>query len=394
MLLHIMPLYLTAAHSSRIQKPGKRTSPGDRTTTAKRSSRSSANKRPRNDDDDDDEAPLDGTGKILHTVSESSVGDVMEALDYTTRIMFSEIPERAGMNSTRIAAVLNFRRSLPPLVTIAHVHALLSAASRTEREIVSLVARGTIRKIQVGGRGNDISGLSDVLISRPAFEELLNSSGLDAAVVTDVLVVLRANPRSTAISSRSLPPSHVSALTKAGLLVTPSLRGSRNVSLSGSALVASPSVSRAASGTLAAVGGDSAFENLGGVGSPRKSASHPADHAAGNDLVLSVPNIGSYLRLVDASRTHLLELLDKSKYREAPLYLLRERWDGAVDSDSRISTAKRVRGEFSTVLPAKTKKWKDLYGLDFDWTLQECLGAGLIELFETHSVGLGVRALT
>jgi hypothetical protein len=43
-------------------------------------------------------------------------------------------------------------------------------------------------------------------------------------------------------------------------------------------------------------------------------------------------------------------------------------------------------------MPAKTKKWKDLYGLNFDWVVEECLGAGLIELFETRSVGLGVRA--
>jgi hypothetical protein len=45
------------------------------------------------------------------------------------------------------------------------------------------------------------------------------------------------------------------------------------------------------------------------------------------------------------------------------------------------------------LLPGKTKKWKALYGLDFDWALQECLGAGLIEVFETKSVGHGVRAL-
>jgi len=89
-----------------------------------------------------------------------------------------------------------------------------------------------------------------------------------------------------------------------------------------------------------------------------------------------------------------MDILGKSKYREAPLYLLRERWDGAVDSDSRVSSAKRVRGEYSSTLPARTKKWKDLYGLDFDWILEECFGAGLVELFETHSVGLGVRALT
>jgi SulP family sulfate permease len=156
-----------------------------------------------------------------------------------------------------------------------------------------------------------------------------------------------------------------------------------------------PTISRAASGTTAAVGGDAAFENLGGVGNARRQSSQ-AYHAdeQGGQLAVSVPNIGPYLRLLSAGRAHLLELLSKSKYREAPLYLLREKWDGAIDTDNRVSAAKRVRGEFSGVMPARTKKWKDLYGLNFDWALAECLGAGLIELFETRSVGLGVRALT
>jgi len=75
------------------------------------------------------------------------------------------------------------------------------------------------------------------------------------------------------------------------------------------------------------------------------------------------------------------------------MYLLRERWNGNVDNDSQVSVAKQTRGEFSNVLAAKTKKWKMLNGLCFDWVVEECLGAGLIEVFETHSVGLGVRAL-
>lgn len=88
-----------------------------------------------------------------------------------------------------------------------------------------------------------------------------------------------------------------------------------------------------------------------------------------------------------------MTLLGKSKYREAPAYLLHERWDGAVDSDNRVSNAKRVRGEFAGILPGRTKKWKQLWGAEFGWILEECLGAGLVELFETGSVGRGVRAV-
>jgi hypothetical protein len=88
-----------------------------------------------------------------------------------------------------------------------------------------------------------------------------------------------------------------------------------------------------------------------------------------------------------------MTLLKKSSFSEAPMYLLRDRWDGAVESDSNFSVAKRARGETIGVMPGRTKKWKELYGLNFRWALEEALGAGLIELFDTGSVGPGARCL-
>ena len=110
-------------------------------------------------------------------------------------------------------------------------------------------------------------------------------------------------------------------------------------------------------------------------------------------LFLSLPNTGPYLRLLGAGRKHLLALLNKSSSGEAPVYLLRDRWDGAVETDKSFSVAKRVRGEFAGILPGKTRKWKELYGMNFRWALEEALGAGLIEIFDTGSVGPAVRAL-
>ena len=112
-----------------------------------------------------------------------------------------------------------------------------------------------------------------------------------------------------------------------------------------------------------------------------------------NTLFLSLPNTGPYLRLLGAGRGHLLSLLDKSSFREAPLYLLRDRWDGAVESDRSFDVAKRVRGEHAGILPGRTKKWKDLQGMSFRWALEEAVGAGLVEIFDTGSVGPGVRGL-
>ncbi|EXJ79134.1 hypothetical protein A1O3_08635 [Capronia epimyces CBS 606.96] len=409
-----MPLYLTAAHSSRVTKSAQRsassarrhssspfalaprTKPSSQRTKSKSDALDQDVGQDEDEDEDEAEARLVPIGKVLTTVSVDTAKDVLSAVQHARASMFTPIPDRAGMNSVRISEVLNFQRNMPPVVTLAHVHALLAASSKTERQIAALQSAGKLRKIKVTGRGNDISGTGEVLISMDALQALLVRSDVAPDVVTDFCNVLRRQHRATSISPQDLPPTHVTVLTRAGFLVSSSLFGSRNLSLAGSSLVSATKISRAASGTSDAVGGDAAFENLGGVGTARRRQSNPnfSQHFQGSDLALSVPNIGPYLRLLTAGREHLLELLGKSKYREGPLYLLRERWDGAVDSDNRVSVAKRIRGEFSGVMPAKTKKWKDLYGLNFDWVVEECLGAGLIELFETRSVGLGIRALT
>jgi len=195
------------------------------------------------------------------------------------------------------------------------------------------------------------------------------------------------------VSANLFSPTEITALRNAGFLVSAGIsKRSRGPTALGSRL-APATISRQASGTVAAAGGEAAFDSLGGIGSARTDVSETIISGPDLEFTLSLPNTGAYLRLLNDARTHLLELLGKSTYKEAPLYLLRERWDGAVDSDNRVSSAKRLRGEFARVLPGRTKKWKQLYGLNFDWVLEECLGAGLVELFDTSSVGHGIRVI-
>lgn len=125
--------------------------------------------------------------------------------------------------------------------------------------------------------------------------------------------------------------------------------------------------------------------------SDAETASQSPFHTA--TLFLSLPNTGPYLKLLGTARDHLLALLKKSPSGETPLYLLRDRWDGAIETDRSFSVAKRTRGEFAGVLPGKTRKWKDFYGISFRWVVEQAVGAGLIELFDTGSVGPGVRCL-
>ena len=174
---------------------------------------------------------------------------------------------------------------------------------------------------------------------------------------------------------------------------------------SAGSLTSLSSVSRAASGSMAAVGGEDAIHAAGGGGKGegiRRSNSQCCTGSAenprqmleyGEKLQVALPNTGPYLRLSAAARSHLMSLLLRCKYREMPLYLLRERWDGGISGDDPAAKAKRYRGEFAGILPNRTRKWKQFYGLTFDWVLAECLGAGLLEVFETGSVGRAVRAM-
>lgn len=214
------------------------------------------------------------------------------------------------------------------------------------------------------------------------------------------------------VSRRSFSSSDIIALMRAGFL-TSSFHFShpRNVpsplfSVSSGKTTSITSVSRAASGSMAAVGGEKAIDDAGGRAGIRRSSSQlvacpgqdtelgseqPLDN--GEDLRLSLPNTGPYLKLLTAARSHMVSLILKSKFRETPLYLLRERWDGGVSGDDPAAKAKKYRGEFSGVLPSRTRKWKQFYGLSFDWVLAECLGAGLVEVFETGTVGHAVRTI-
>lgn len=119
-----------------------------------------------------------------HYISETTpVQNVVQAIQYIKTNMFDEMPARAGMNSTRIAEVLNLRRSLPPLASVAHVHTLLDAPTQVEREIVELVQTGRVRRLIIPGRGNDAAGLGDCLVLSEDWEELVRgSSSLDSAV--------------------------------------------------------------------------------------------------------------------------------------------------------------------------------------------------------------------
>ncbi|KAJ5558467.1 hypothetical protein N7535_008680 [Penicillium sp. DV-2018c] len=376
-----MTLRLTSAPVSGVKKrktsaPKPRASPFAAHARTKHISGRPSSLKPADSGFDD---PLPDIGGSRFVSQTAPVQDVLQAIQYIRDGMFEELPTRAGMNSTRIAQVLNLRRSLPPLVSVAHVHTLLDAPTQVEREIVEQIKAGRIRRLIIPGRGNDAAGLGDCLVLAEDWEKLVQeSSELEEPVKDKFLDILKRIGTSSAISQGVFTTDEYRALLRAGFIVSSSsyTQGTSSIaSLPNLPQMASSSASRSESIPLS------------------ERPVQTAAQARAATLFLSLPNTGSYLRLLGLGRAHMLALLRRSASGEAPMGLLKDRWDGAVETDKSFHLAKRARGEFAGVLPGKTKKWKELYGMSFRWALEEALGAGLVEMFETGSVGPGVRCL-
>ncbi|KAL8784520.1 MAG: hypothetical protein Q9213_003924 [Squamulea squamosa] len=381
-----MSLNFTSAHSSRITKrrtPAlKRSASSPFASFTQRKPVQRSKTKPEtsaHDQEDWFDERLDDTGIITTLATEIPLKGVAQIVQYANAHMFEPMPERGGFHSTRIAEILNFRRSLPTTTTVAYVHALSRSPTVTEREIAELIRANILRKIVIPGRGIGGSTVGEGLVLLTDLEDMLNwAKGVDGGLKASFTLSEIATLKSTGFLTSSV--HHPNLLTHSGIPNTPS------TSLT--------TISRAASGSLAAVGGSGALIEAGGTLGLRRNNSHHESSTIDRStyLQLALPSTGPYLRLLTEARSHLISLIHKSsKYREMPLYLLRERWDGGVAGDDPASRAKKIRGEFAGVLPARTKKWKHFWGLKFDWVLAECVGSGMVELFETGSVGKGVR---
>lgn len=412
-----MPLNFSAAHSSRITKPKSknpllnRSSSSPFANAARRKPIQRAQSKPEAVGEDEDffEDHLDDTGLVTSLVTDLSLRDVAQMIRYIRSHMFDQVPEKGGMNSTQVAEVLNLRKSLPPIVSIAHVHALITSPTAAEREIAELTQAGVLRKITIPGRGTGGSSMGEGVVLVSDWEEMVNTtSSLTLDLKSEFVQYLRAHPLTPTLRQGTLTAADATSLMRAGFVTAlPQRWASANVfsrpdAASSGTLTSLSSISKAASGSMAAIGGESAVHQAGGSGGLRRSSSqydaHPEEQDqrllnGGGEFLVSLPSTGPYLRLLTSARSHLMSLLSKTKYKEAPLYLLRERWDGGIAADDPASKAKKYRGELVGILPGRTRKWKQFYGLNFDWVLAECLGAGLVEVFETGSVGRGVRAV-
>ena len=390
-----MPFTYTAAKSSRVTKSRsgvaslKRSSSSPFSQSPKRKPISRSQSKQENFSDYGALERLRNIGLVTSLAAPGQPQDIISLLGYIKTCMFDDIPERAGMNSVRIAEVLNFRKALPPMVSKSHIHALVFSPTSAEREIASLAARDKLQKVVIQGRSVSASTAYEALVLVSDWIEATKAAKLEPSLTERYTQYLRSDPS----QAFTFTQEETISLFRAGLLISAaSMTGSANVydSTSSTTMTSIASISKAASGSLAAVGGSGAFHGAGGGGtgglqshSSRKDSFRP-----------SLPNTGVFLKLVNGATEHLMHLLSKSKYSEAPMSLLRERWNGGVSTDNAVRKATGFNKDpFAEVLPGRTKKWKLFYGLKFEWVLAECLGAGLLEVFETGTVGKGVRAI-
>lgn len=332
---------------------------------------------------------LDDYGLVKALATDLTLRDVPQAMRYSRERMFTPMPEQgAGMSSARVTEVLNFRRRLPPVTTTAHLQALLLSPTAVERETAELVRAGTVRKIVVLRRG----GVGESLVQSADLERMLEeSSGIDEETKEAFLLFLKENPAAQKVPRVRLPPRQADQLVRAGFLTAHlhhdvgTITGTFSRAEDRGTMISLATVSRAASGSLEAVGGQGAVHAAGGTGGGSGGASEIGD------LSLAVPGNGAFLKLVSAALAHLTSILAKTPYKECPETMLKERWDGGIAKDEARFAAKKERREFAGILPGGTRKWKEFYGLSFEWVLHEAVGAGLIEVFDTRSVGRGVR---
>ena len=183
-----MPYTLTAAPSSRVTKSRmknpllKRTSSSPFTTPSRRKPLQRAQSKPEKVEREDEPCHLDNLGMVTSLADISTPSDPVQIINYIKARIYDDIPGRGGMNSTRIAEVLNFRRNLPSVTTSAHMHALTKSSTTMEREIASLMTKGVLRKVIVPGRGIGGSSIGEVLVLVEDWVLLIREARLESQI--------------------------------------------------------------------------------------------------------------------------------------------------------------------------------------------------------------------
>ncbi|KAL7945944.1 serine-threonine protein kinase 19 domain-containing protein [Trichoderma barbatum] len=362
--------------SNRVRKPS-RPSPArqnNSTSTAKTASQSPRKGKkpaPKDDSEAEFQDKLSDVGVAKMLQEELTLRDVVQAMRYVRNNMFTPVPP-TGFRSTRSAEVLNYRLTVPPIVTMGHLNAILTSPSKVEREVVELSRSGVLRKVRVERRG----GMGEALIEMSDLEAMVRKTGISEGTQERFLEFLKENPTAQTLPRGAVTHAQTDELVRAGFL-TSSLQAAPGTTLhvrpeDRTTLTSIHHVSRFASGSVSAVGGQNALHLAGGSGGAPTLTGSSLSSSGGSDFRIAVPGHGRYLKLAEGAVDWLREMLEKTRWGEAPEAWFRERFEGG--------------GLYGT-------RWKEFWGVEWEWVLGQAAGLGIVEVFETGSVGRGVRAL-
>ncbi|KAH0491338.1 hypothetical protein TgHK011_002773 [Trichoderma gracile] len=371
--------------SNRVRKPSRPTtrarqnpsSPAKPPPSSPSPRKSKKKPAPKDDPDAQFQDKLSDIGVAQLLQEELTLRDVVQAMRYVRSKMFTPVPP-TGFKSTRSAEILNYRLAMPPIVTLGHLHAVLTSPSKVEREVVELSRSGVIRKVRVERRG----GMGEALIEMADFEAMVRKAGVSQETRDRFLEFLRENPTAQTVPRDAVTHAQTDELVRAGFL-TSSLRATPGTTLhvrpeDRTTLTSIHHVSRFASGSVSAVGGQNALHLAGGSGGAPTlltgggSSSTQGASDGSSDFRIAVPGHGRYLKLAEGTVDWLRDMMDGTRWGEAPEDWFRERFEGG--------------GLYGT-------RWKEFWGVEWEWVLGQAVGLGVVEVFETGSVGRGVRAL-
>jgi hypothetical protein len=239
-----------------------------------------------------------------------------------------------------------------------------------EREVVELNGKGVLRKMRVARRG----GIGHALIESSSLEAMVRDAPrLSVMTQNKFIAFLRDNPLAQTLPHDAFTLDETNELVRAGFLFSAMhARAGDTLHIrpeDRTTLMSIERVSQAASGTVSAVGGENAIHLSGGSGGG--SRARTLDREDSMTSRIAIPGHGRYLKLAEAAVDWLRETLAKTKWGEGPEGWLKERFEGG--------------GLYGP-------RWKEFWGLEWDWLLGEAVGLGVVELFDTSSVGRGVRA--
>ncbi|KAG5941757.1 hypothetical protein E4U60_007693 [Claviceps pazoutovae] len=367
-----------------------------------------------------DKFPDLGDLPILTPQEALSLRDVVQTMRYIRSRMFTAVPSR-GFTSARTAELLNYRAGMPRLITMGHIHAVLggTSPSRVEREVAELVGKGLLRRVRVERRGLLGEALMEMEDLRVLLGRVEGEGGLGGRTREAFWRFLRRRPMVLVVGAGDiregkgrvggehdevggggggggggdkdgdgdgdgfLTQSQVDELVRAGFLTSCATAAPANGNLhlrpeDRTTLTSIAHVSRFASGTVSAVGGRNALHLAGGGGATARKH-HGANNAAASSFRIAVPGHGRYLKLADAAVRWVQDALSATTWGQGPEAWLRERFEASQTRHGVDN--KNLYGP----------RWKDFWGVEWEWVLGEAVGLGIVDLFDTGSVGRGVR---